>query len=137
RTATFTDSPRGARRRASAAAARLAWPSAARARWVVARVHGIFQVLLGPVRPELGDVRKGMDHRVLEAATHPLDLAHVDVLDRVAEVVEPDGTAGRVGEIGAAKRSEELVDGLDVAPGGLERRPQRDARHVRALRVVR
>src|SRR5207244_2736340 len=129
RTTPFTDSPRGARRRASAAAARLARPSAVPARRVVARVHGIFQVLLGLVRPELGDAREGVDHRVLEAAARLLDPAHVDVLNRVAEVVEPDGAARGVGEIRAAKRPEELVGVLDVASGGLPRRLQLDARH--------
>ena len=39
-------------------------------------------------RPELGDLRKRVDHGVLQLAVHALDAADVDVLDRIAVLVE-------------------------------------------------
>src|SRR2546427_10529291 len=64
-------------------------------------------------------------------------LADVDVLDRVAEVVELHGAARGVGEVHAPERGAELLPVLDVAARGLERRPEHHARHVRPFRIVR
>src|SRR6266545_3179289 len=104
---------------------------------VVARVDGVLQEVLGLVGPELGHVRKGLDHGVLELAAHALDLADVDVLDRVAEVVEAHGAARRIGEVHLAKGGQELLRVLDIATCRLERGLERDARDVRPFRVIR
>src|SRR3989441_7712024 len=76
----------------------------------IARVHRVLQIVVGLVGPELRHVRECVDDRVLQTVVHLLDLAHVDVLDRVAEVVETDRPARRIGEIDLAKRGHELVD---------------------------
>src|SRR5439155_1386979 len=124
------------------------------ARRVVAGVGGVLQELVGPVGPELAHAREGVDDRVLKPAADALDLADVDVLDRVAEVVEPHGAARGVGEGAAADERELLpqprllellrepqrvgagedgVDRVDIAAeprdvggeiGGAERRPK-------------
>src|SRR5437870_190539 len=71
----------------------------------IARVHRVLQIVVGLVGPELRHVRECVDDRVLQTVVHLLDLAHVDVLDRVAEVVETDRPARRIGEIDLEKRS--------------------------------
>src|SRR5688572_8784862 len=58
---------------------------------VVAVVDRLLEELLCRVRPELRDGRKGVHDRVLQPAAHALHLAHVDVHDRVAVVVEAHG----------------------------------------------
>src|SRR5882724_7654479 len=111
--------------------------SALCARRVVPRVDRVLQKVLGLEGPELRDVGEGMNHAVLELAAHALDLTHVDVLDRVAVVVEAHRPAGSVGEIHAAHGGEELLAVLDVATRGLEGCLESEAAHVAALGVVR
>src|SRR5437867_2769882 len=106
------------------------------ARRVVAGVGGVLQELVGPVGPELTHAREGVDDRILKPAADALDLADVDVLDRVAEVVELHGAARGVGEVHAPERGAELLPVLDVAARRLERRPEHHARHVRPFRIV-
>src|SRR5947207_3157715 len=109
---------------------------AVRARREVARVDGVREELLRVVDPELADGRDGVDDHILETAADALDLTDVNVLDRVAVLVEPHRPPRCVGEIHAPERGDELLTVLDVAPGRLERRLQHDARDVRSLRVV-
>ena len=60
---------------------------------IVARVERPLEIVLGLVGPELADAGDRGDHRVLQAAAHALDLAHVDVLDGVAVGVDRDRSA--------------------------------------------
>src|SRR5207247_4034502 len=94
------------------------------ARRVVAGVGGVLQELVGPVGPELTHAREGVDDRVLKPAADALDLADVDVLDRVAEVVELHGAARGGGAVHAPERRADLLPVLDVAARRLERRPE-------------
>src|SRR5436190_6055221 len=96
----------------------------------VARVHRVREEVLRVVDPELADGGDGVDDRVLQTAADALDLTDVNVLDRVAVLVEPHRPPRRVGEIHAPERGDELLTVLDVAPGRLERRLQHDARDV-------
>src|SRR3989442_8759174 len=77
----------------------------------VARVHRILQIIVRLVGPELRHVGERVDDRVLQTVAHLLDLAYVNVLDRVAEVVEANRPPRRVGQVGLAKRGQGLVDG--------------------------
>ena len=82
-----------------------------------------------------------MDHGVLELAAHPLDLPDVHVLDRVAQVVHPQGAARVVADLDLPERGEELLLVLDVAVDGLqglvvEARPRVALRGVERRRAV-
>src|SRR6266508_206828 len=85
----------------------------------VAVVDRLLQELLRLVLPELRHGRVRVDDRVPELPVLLLDLADVDVLDRVAVRVELDGAAGRVRDLDVAQRLEELLPVLDVAADGL------------------
>src|SRR6266446_5391867 len=84
--------------RLSAAATRPV-TSAGLARREVAVVHGLLQEIFGLVLPELRDGRVGVDDGVPELAVPLLDLADVDVLDRVAVGVELHRTSRGVGNL--------------------------------------
>src|SRR6185295_3064126 len=60
------------------------------------RVHRLLEELPGVVGPELAHRGVGLDDRVLKRAPDLLDLADVDVLGRVAVLVDLDRSAGRV-----------------------------------------
>src|SRR5919109_2456857 len=62
---------------------------------IVATVERPLHVLVGLVLPELAHGRVGGDHRVLQAAADPLDLADIDVLDGIAEIVDLERPARR------------------------------------------
>ena len=67
-------------------------------RRIVARVDRLRQEPLLVVGPELADVRVGLDRRVDELAVLALAAADVEVADDVAEMVEVERPARRVGE---------------------------------------
>src|SRR5215470_15872270 len=123
----------------------ITWSTRVSTRWpllaglagrVVAVVHGQLQVLLRLVVPELGDGREGVDHRVLELAVLPLDLAHVDVLDRVAPVVELHRPARSVRDLHLAERGHELLAVLHGAANQLGRLVDPAAAGVAGLREI-
>src|SRR6266508_350997 len=103
---------------------------------VVSRVDGVLEIVLRLVGPELRDSGERVDHRVLQLATHPLHLADIDALDRIAVRVEADGSARGVGEVHFPQRAEEAIHVLDVSADGLESRLKRHPRHVRTLGVI-
>src|SRR5580704_5582216 len=104
--------------------------------WVVAVVDGQLQELLGLVGPELRDRGVGLDHRVLQLAVLPLDPAHVDVLDRVAPLVELHRSARGVRDLDLAEGGEELLAILDVAAHELGRLADPAGAGVARLREV-
>src|SRR6478672_2972128 len=63
----------------------------------VARVDRVLQKLLGPVGPELADVRIGVDHRVHQAAFLARDAPNVNIADHIAVLVEGHRPAAGVG----------------------------------------
>src|SRR5260370_32773204 len=65
---------------------------------IVARVNRIGQKFVLGIGPELADVRVALDHRIDELPVLALAFANEDVADDVAEVVELDRPAPRVGE---------------------------------------
>src|SRR6266481_5181559 len=107
------------------------------ARGVVACVERLLQELLGIVFPELADRGIGEDHGVLELATHPLDLAHVDVLDGIAPLVDDYGSARKILELHLLEGGEKSLAVLHLAVDRLDGLD--DPAHVRVagLRVVR
>src|ERR1044071_4066912 len=113
------------------------WALAVLAWRIVACVEGLLQELVGIVFPELAHRGIGEDHRVLDLTAYPLHLAHVDVLDGIAPLVDDHGPAREVLELHLLEGSEEglavfylAIDRLD----GLH-----DPAHVRVagLRVIR
>src|SRR5437867_11451612 len=98
-------SPRGGRRSA---------PASALHRRKVARIDGLGEKPLLVIGPELAHVRIGLDRRVGELVPLPLAAADVEVADDVAEVVEAERSARRVGERDGAQRLDQrlLVVGL-------------------------
>src|SRR5215510_10993782 len=89
------------------------WPPCLLAlqRRVVARVDGLGEEPLLVVRPELAHIGIGLDGRVDELVALALALPDVDVPHHVAEMVEAEGPARRVGE---GYRPEGLDQGLAV-----------------------
>src|SRR5580658_2222667 len=67
----------------------------------VAAINRLLQELILPIGPELADIRIGLDHGVpqlrlvIAEKRHLLDLADVDILDRVAHIVERHRSARR------------------------------------------
>src|ERR1043166_632124 len=94
--------------------------SAIPAGWKVARVDRLLQEFFGVVLPELADGRGREDHGVLQLAVHALDLAHVDVLDRVAVRIHLDGPARRILDLRRAQRVHERGPVLDLAVDRLD-----------------
>src|SRR5215471_18508018 len=91
-------------------------------RRIVARVDGLRQEPLLVVGPELADVLVGLDRRVDELAVLALAAPDVEVADDVAEMVEVEGPARRVGEADAAHRGDEGFLVVGLAAGLLQRR---------------
>src|SRR4029434_3710619 len=111
--------------------------SAGLGRRIVAVVHGLLQEVVGLVLPELGDVRIGLDDGVPELAVLPLDLADIDVLNRVAVGVELDGPTRRVGDLDLAQRLQKLLAVLDVTADRLRRVGDPPGARVGGLREIR
>src|SRR5260370_42084370 len=65
---------------------------------IVARVNRIGQKFVLVIGPELADVRVALDHRIDELPVLALAFANEHVAHNVAEVVELDWPARRVGE---------------------------------------
>src|SRR5438093_13090358 len=88
----------------------------------VARVDGLRQEPLLVVRPELADLGIGLDRGVHELVALLLAPPDVEGPDHVAEVIERERPAGRIGERHAAKRPDERLPVVGLATGLLERR---------------
>ena len=67
-------------------------------RRVIACVDRLRQERLLVIGPELADVRVGLDHRVDESAVLALAFADEDVADDIAEMIETNWPARRIGE---------------------------------------
>src|SRR4029453_1519943 len=104
---------------------------------VVARVHRILQILVRLVRPELRDVRKSVDHAVLEPSTDPLHLSEIDVLNRVTVLIEPNRPPRSIREFYLAQRPCEPLAILGVSTDGLGHDLELKHSHVCSLRIVR
>src|SRR5713226_7628487 len=104
---------------------------------VVAVVDRQLEVLLRLVGPELRDRREGVDDRVLQLAALALHLADVDVLDRVAPLVELQRPARGVGDLDLAERGHELLALLHVAADQLRGLVDPARARVTGLREVR
>src|SRR6185295_20381553 len=104
---------------------------------IVAVVHGQLEILLRLVGPELRDGREGVDDGVLQLAALALHLADVDVLDRVAPLVELHRPARGVGNLDLAERGHELLALLHVAADRLRRLVDPASARVAGLREVR
>src|SRR5215470_8557350 len=83
-------------------------PSRAKRR-IVARVHRLRQEPLLLVGPELAHLLVRLDRRVDELVALLLALPDVEAPDHVADVIEREGSARRVGERDAAERPDERV----------------------------
>src|SRR5947199_7675294 len=79
------------------------------------RVRRLFEELVLGRGPELTDVLDGVDHGVLQAPVLAFDATDVDVVDRLAVLVEADRPAGRVGDCYPAQGLEERVVYLDLS----------------------
>src|SRR5262245_7803291 len=88
----------------------------------VARVDGLRQEPLLVIRPELADLRIGLDRGVDELVALLLALADEEAPDHVAEVVEREGPARRVGERDATERPDEGLAVVGLAARLLESR---------------
>src|SRR5262245_24650669 len=99
---------------ASRSRARRGCPVSALQRRVVTRVDRLRQEPLLVIGPELAHVRIGLDRRVDELVALALGAAYVEAADDVAEVIEMERPARRVGERYGAQRLDEriLVVGL-------------------------
>src|SRR5437588_8574029 len=92
------------------------------ARREIAAVDRLLEERLLAVLPELADVRVGLDHGVpqllLVVTEHLLllDLLDIDVLDRIAELVEADRTTRRV-QLETCHRLDEFVRARPLAAG--------------------
>src|SRR6266498_3804090 len=86
-------------------------------RWIVARVHRLRQEPLLVVGPELADLGIRLDRGVDEAIALPLAPPDVVGAHDVAEPVEREGTAGRVGERDASHGLIESLPVLRLAAG--------------------
>src|SRR5262249_49643861 len=80
----------------------------------IARIHRVLEEVRLLVRPELADVRVGVDDGVHKAPVLALHLADVDAADDVPEVVELDRTARGVDGDRAHRLHERLLV-LDLA----------------------
>src|SRR5258705_9277995 len=103
----------------------------------VAVVDGLLQEFLRLVLPELRDGRVRVDDGVPELTVLLLDLANVDVLDRVAVGVELQRPARRIGDLDLLQRLQELLPVLHVAVDGLGRLVDPPRARVEGLRVIR
>src|SRR5262249_46286255 len=101
-------------------------------RRIVARVDRLSQEPFLLEGPELADVLVGLDRRVDELAIFALAAADEGVADHVAEMVEVERPARRVGEVDAAHRGDESLLVVGLAAGLLERRFRHHAAHVEA-----
>src|SRR5256712_10880769 len=100
-----------------------------------ARVGRLPEELVFGRGPELADVLDGVDHGVLQAPVLAFDATDVDVVDRLAVLVEADRPAGRVGDRDPAPGLEGRVGVLDLAAHPLESLLEEEAGRVGADRV--
>src|SRR6266571_1646154 len=91
-------------------------------RRIVARVDRLREKPLLVVGPELAHVRIGLDRRVDELVALPLAFPDIEVPDDVAEVVEVERPARRIGELHGAQRFDERLLVVGLAARLLERR---------------
>src|SRR5438270_928249 len=107
--------PGGGREGAAEAPSRFQW-------WIVAGVHRLRQEPFLVVGPELAHFGIGLDRGVDELVALLLAPPDVEGPDHVAEVIERERPAGRIGERHAAKRPDERLPVVGLAAGLLERR---------------
>src|SRR6185369_17417335 len=101
-------------------------------RRIVARVHRLGEEPLLVVGPELADLRVRLDRRVDELVALLVDPPDVAVADDVAEVIEAEGAAGRVGERDRAQGPVERLPVVGLAARLLQRRLRHHAVDVEA-----
>src|SRR5215467_10316346 len=100
---------------------------------IVARIERHLEELVGIVFPELAHRRVGEDHGVLELSSRPLHLAHVDVLDGIAPLVDDHRPSRKVFELDLLEGSQEGLPVLHLAVDRLDRLD--DPPHVRVARL--
>src|SRR5215510_7932579 len=88
----------------------------------IARVDGLREEPLLVISPELADLRIGLDRGIDELVALLLALADEEAPDHVAEVVERERPARRVGERDATERPDERVAVVGLAARLLEGR---------------
>src|SRR5881409_1511031 len=91
-------------------------------RRIVTRVHGLREEPLLVVRPELAHFRIRLDRGVDELVALALGAADVEGPHDVAEAIEGEGTARRVGQGHRAERAGERLAVVGLAAGLLQRR---------------
>src|SRR5262245_54561893 len=101
-------------------------------RGVVSRVHGLRQEPLLVVGPELAHVLVRLDRRVDELVALLLAAPDVEAADDVAEVIEAERAARRVGQRHRAERLDQRVAVLGLATHLLESRLRHHAVDVEA-----
>src|SRR6516162_10953411 len=89
-------------------------------RWVVARINRLRQKPLFVISPELADIVVSLDRRIDELAVLALAAADVKATDDVAEMVEMERPARRVGQRHGAQRLDECVLVVGLAAGLFE-----------------
>src|SRR5262245_20584780 len=104
-------------------------------RWIVALVHRLREEPLLVVRPELAHVLVRLDRGVDELVALPLAAADVERADDVAEMVEAERAARRIGERYGPQRLDERILVLGLAAGLLEGSLGHHAVDVNAGRV--
>src|SRR5262249_57343542 len=85
----------------------------------------------------LRHIWKGIDHGVLKFPTDPLDFSNINILNRVAILIEANGAARSVGQFHLAKRSYQALSVLGVSSNGFEGALQLKPCYIGPLRVVR
>src|SRR3989442_1366407 len=126
-----------ARGAARAGPPRLSAGSAVAAGRDVAAVDGLPEKVVRAVLPELRDGGDRHDHGVLELALSvALDFPEVDVLDRIAVRVEPDGPPRRVGDLDLPQRRQQLLASFHVTADRLDRLVDPASARVHRLRKV-
>src|SRR6266542_4516157 len=104
-------------------------------RWIVARVHRLRQEPLLVVGPELADLGIRLDRGVDEAIALPLAPPDVEGAHHVAEPVEGEGAARRIGQGDASQGLDEGLPVVRLAVRLLHRRRRDLAVDVEAGRV--
>src|SRR5882724_12800745 len=78
-----------------------------------------------------------MDDGILQPSSNPLHFSHIDVLDWVTVLIEPNRSSRRISEFGFAKGPCEPLGILGFSADRFEGALQLKPSHVGALRIVR
>src|SRR5215831_8093452 len=98
-----------------------AYPGSAFQRRIIARIDRLGEEPLFVIGPELADVAIGLDDDVDQLVTFSLAAADEDVADDIAEMVEMESTARRVGQRDGPQRLDERFFVVGTATGCFER----------------